>query len=179
MVHPKTSPWGAVQSVREFGDGVVAVSTAGHGGFKLDRERNNKIPPMFRKSGGWYEEDCEAAIVMYFVLLLDEQRKASAVRVLKDYFWVDWELFTGKSLSPGESSGKDRHLFEMAHENDFVVRSAMSLRHEPGIVGTCAVREKDGVEAWFRVPGAEYDQRGQFGFVIDESRHVRSETPLF
>ena len=59
------TPWGPVQYFRELAPGAWSVSTAGHGGIKLDAARNRKIPSEARMPGGWYEEDCKWAIAAY------------------------------------------------------------------------------------------------------------------
>jgi len=41
------------------------VTTAGHGGIKLDAARNRKVPGPVRSRDGWYEEDCDWAIPAY------------------------------------------------------------------------------------------------------------------
>jgi len=58
------SPWGKIQHVSNPAPGCWVVSTAGHGGVKLDRDRNAKVPKGARRSSGWYEEDCEAVITL-------------------------------------------------------------------------------------------------------------------
>jgi len=65
------TPWGHSQSIEEIAPGIVFVSCAGHGGFKLDDERNKQVPAAWRarsfnKQGlrGWYEEDCDAVLVV-------------------------------------------------------------------------------------------------------------------
>ncbi len=63
----KSSPWGKIQDSQPMGEGVVFVSTAGHGGLKLDRVRNARIPALFRQKGGWYEEDCAIYIPFFFI----------------------------------------------------------------------------------------------------------------
>lgn len=49
------TPWGPSQGATLYAEDVVFHSTAGHGGFKLSVERNRKIDPMLRSTGGWYE----------------------------------------------------------------------------------------------------------------------------
>lgn len=66
------TPWGSSQSVITIAPGIVVVDTAGHGGVKLDRKRNAKIPLGARTEGGWYEEDCEALIPL--VVFYDEMK---------------------------------------------------------------------------------------------------------
>ena len=58
-----STPWGMSQSASIYAEGIVFHSTAGHGGFKLDRTRNAGMNPALRLSGGWYEEDAEWALV--------------------------------------------------------------------------------------------------------------------
>lgn len=53
------TPWGQAQHVEVLAPGIVSVSCAGHGGVKLSPERNREVHPAFRRSSGWYEEDCE------------------------------------------------------------------------------------------------------------------------
>jgi len=57
--------WGKAQSVKELVPGAWFVSTAGHGGIKLDRKRNAAVPRGARQEGGWYEEDCNWAVACY------------------------------------------------------------------------------------------------------------------
>jgi len=60
------SPWGKIDSVTTPFRGIHIVSTSGHGGIKLSNVWNNQTPEVFRNKNGWYEEDCEAYIPMYF-----------------------------------------------------------------------------------------------------------------
>lgn len=62
------SPWGRVEDVREFGEGVVWVSTAGHAGFWLSADRHRALQSQHAfkafAGGAWYEEYCDAAVVV-------------------------------------------------------------------------------------------------------------------
>jgi len=66
------SPWGAIQTVREYAPGIFVVSTSGHGGVWVAPELRPKIPPAHRQtpysSGGWFEEDCDWCIPLAYVL---------------------------------------------------------------------------------------------------------------
>lgn len=59
---PKSSPWGKVDGCETIAPGFLSVSTSSHGGIKLDRARNAKVPEQWRRPGGWYEEDSDYAI---------------------------------------------------------------------------------------------------------------------
>ena len=76
------TPWGAAQQSRIYGEGVVAHSTAGHGGFHLDPARNALVDRRWRNAEGWYEEDSEWAIVAAtFPELFTTSERASAGHV--------------------------------------------------------------------------------------------------
>ena len=72
--------------------------------------------------------------------------------------------------------GKDRRDFERHHADAWIVASAITSSHQPGMVEVVAVlgarQGKQVQERRFLVPTAEYQARGPFGFVIDEGRHV-------
>lgn len=62
------TPWGESQHVDLVAPGITSVSTAGHGGYKLDPVRMSAVFarfPHFRTFAGgpWFEEDCDWAIV--------------------------------------------------------------------------------------------------------------------
>lgn len=54
--------WGKPQQITTLAEGVVSVSTAGHGGIVLSKERNALVPADIRMEDGAYEEDCDWAI---------------------------------------------------------------------------------------------------------------------
>ena len=63
------TPWGPPQTVEVIAHGIFSVSTASHGGFYLDPDRNAEVPDYFKAStfnrlgdSGWYEEDCDWCI---------------------------------------------------------------------------------------------------------------------
>ncbi len=66
------TPWGQAQSAEDIAPGITKYTTASHGGYFLNKEANAKVPPelqwsTFNMQGlkGWYEEDCDWAIVVY------------------------------------------------------------------------------------------------------------------
>lgn len=60
------TPWGKSQGGQELAKGIKQYHTAGHGGVKVLKKRNEQIPMGFRTVNGWYEEDVAMCIVMYF-----------------------------------------------------------------------------------------------------------------
>lgn len=169
-MNPTRSPWGTVQHVTPYSDGIVFVSTASHGGYKLDRKQNAKIPAPFRKLGGWYEEDCEYAIVYWFLPSdkITAKHKEDAKRTILNHFPTAWETHYNVVIPLADSFDKRERQFWKDNENNFVVFSAMEVN---GRIETYARKTSTKEEKRFLVPDDEYRQRNFFGFVIDESRH--------
>lgn len=89
------TPWGASDSHKEYAPGIVFYTTPGHGGFHLSPQRLAEMPEGLRSfqpwaGEGWYEEDCDWAIVVsafpdHFV----QKTRDAAAQTLKssaDYF---------------------------------------------------------------------------------------------
>lgn len=60
---PRT-PWGPAQNVNDYANGLKDVTTSGHGGLRVCKSIQKKLPSIFRRT--WFEEDCESYIVAYF-----------------------------------------------------------------------------------------------------------------
>lgn len=94
-IEGSSTPWGPAQQASVLAPGIVAVSTASHGGIWLSSERQVHIPAGIRPINGrsWYEEDCEWALV--FVLFDDVRERAdhlgSAIESLNTWNgdWLD------------------------------------------------------------------------------------------
>ena len=68
-IHPAgtMTPWGPSQDARVVAPGITFHSTASHGGYHLSPERYAQMPEGFKETfagGPWYEEDCDAAMVI-------------------------------------------------------------------------------------------------------------------
>jgi len=179
----RSSPWGRIQTVRAVADGIYKVTTAGHGGLKLDRERNERIPKGVRQSGGWYEEDCEWSIVACrFPEFFPVAVQGPAIKTCKDYFPAAFEEITGVAVDPSESRALREVIFREANKDNFVVVAASGDWSEGCPVGfvvaKASVGGRDenghhGPTIDFLVPQDEYRARPEFGFVIDLGRHQR------
>ena len=170
------SPWGDIESVECVSTGINFVMTAGHGGYKLSRERNAAMPPEFRRSGGWYEEDQDRFLCeMFFAddMGCDDERKADLVASVKDWFPDEYESVTGETIPPGESYTRDKDRFSHEHANDLVAFAV--LQRKDGVVRVQACRGGLGADYdatyIYHIPAEEYDDKARFGFVIDESRY--------
>ena len=78
------TPWGWSQDIEELAEGVWRVSTAGHGGLKLSRERWEELPDLVRDSfitPAFAEEDCEEPIVRTLLGLGDDRERELAFQV--------------------------------------------------------------------------------------------------
>lgn len=188
---PATSPWGAIQDKRELAPGIWSVSTAGHGGIKLSRERNAAMPDYMRNKGGWYEEDCEwAKVAVVFPIGFQHTFKdghgveltaySYALEVFRNWHPNEYETFTGIKLKPGDSLIRDEEVFRVENFSNFIVVSACGSWASwvpEGNVGVKAKRNSDNTQKWFLVDQAEYDKRDRNGYVIDLSRDTEIQKP--
>lgn len=169
------TPWGPSQGAMIYGEGVFCHSTAGHGGFQLAPEQNDRVHPLLRCSSGFYEEDAEwAAVAQALPELFTAYERRLSDETLRNHWPEAWEAIHGVSLQSGESRERDRQIFERQHAEDWIVISAVSSDRLPGFVEAMATpggQRGPGVERRrFLVPSAEYEP-GLFGFVIDPTRH--------
>lgn len=194
------TPWGPVQDLTHIADGIVEVGTGSHGGMKLSPQRNRQVPTALRTSSGWYEEDCEAQIVL---MTFPDEYAASRTRERRSDNdpWTDpafvaerarasvknwspdgYEKATGETVAPGESTVKDERLFLEAHAADQVAVSASSSDEHPGMVEVTTTtgggRDPGGWENQrvFLVPKDEYDTARK-RFVADPDRHTDITPP--
>ena len=171
------TPWGSSQLVVIYGEGIVRHATAGHGGFKLSRERNAAVPEPLRIRGGWYKEDADwARVAVAFPELFTAYERSCAERQLKDHAPDAWEALTGETLPAEESYLKRRRAFARSVSDRLVVVSAARSEDRPGMVEAIATPggRHDvplGRARVFLIPVQDYVARGHFGFVIDEDRH--------
>ena len=87
----KRTPWGDAQHEKEIAPGVVFYMTAGHGGYKVEKNVRQTwhqtlqdfVP--FNDNHGWYEEDCDWMIVaLAMPHLFPSFPVESAKRIAKD-----------------------------------------------------------------------------------------------
>lgn len=182
----KSCIWGVIQHAEHIAPGIAFVSTAGHGGIKLDRARNAQVPDYMRRKGGWYEEDCDYAIPV--IIFADEFRKAKgediyndAVDSLRNWHPDEYARYFNVPLESleGQSSTLDRRLFDQRHADDWLAVTAYGSWHDlvpDGYVGVTATKggrgmkasEADPEERYYLIPQQEYAQRQ----VIDPYRHA-------
>lgn len=156
------TPWGPAQDIKELAEGILDIGTASHGGIKLDAARNAIVPESFRRAGGWYEEDCEWALVaMVFPEAFSEKdREAARYRVRNDYPEAFEEL-TGEKPTVENSRVLAERAFKAATFEKFVVCCAYGDWHEKvpaGMVGVIARRASDQKEIGLLVPSEAYRQ---------------------
>ena len=96
-----STPWGTAQSAMRFARGLISYSTAGHGGLHVSSGLLARIPEYMRQAAvygggvnGWFEEDCESAIVIvclpeFFPMTWRE----NAIGTMQSYYPKQWERF--------------------------------------------------------------------------------------
>lgn len=165
---PASSPWGVVQHGRVLAEGIVVVGTARHGGIQISRDRLNQMPPALRLGRRrWFEEDCEAALVLWAFADdcgLTGDRLGRVEKSVRDWFPDKWEKHTGRTLNRGESATRDKEMFTASNECNYVVTAAWCAGQNDvpeGKVGVLARRASDQDERYFLVAATRYAARGQ------------------
>ena len=173
--------WGPSQGAVRYSEGVVFHSTSGHGGFHLTADRNAQVHRLLRDAGGWYEEDAAwAAVATAWPDLFTGLERRQAEETLR-HSWPDaWEAIHRRALRPGESRTRDGEAFARDHAKNWVVISAIYSDQHRGFTEVIATRggrrDPKSEERRFLVPSREY-KVGDFGFVIDETRHAVYDGP--
>ena len=173
----KYSPWGKIQTSKVIADGIEKVSTSSHGGFKLNRKRNAGVHPLWRRAGGWYEEDCEWAIVVLTYPILFPQAVPGAVITAKDWFPYEYEGIYNTLVGEEESSVKRLDNFNKANANNWIVTAAYGPWKEnvpQGMVGVVATLggKPEGAKRFFLVPKVDYTYPN---FIVDLNRYQEVE----
>lgn len=172
------SPWGKIDGVDTIAEGIWVFSTPGHGGVKLSRKRQNEMPAIFRKQGGWYEEDCEAALVVLGLQRYFSQEKVvQAEKSVKDWFPDQYETWSGTVIPIHESRTKTKRKFDEDNYHNFVTISAYGdwQKNVPiNMVGVVAKQNSTGIEKYFLVHKDEYQNR-KTSFVINLDKHQEVE----
>lgn len=173
------TPWGDSQLLEPVCEGIINVSTVGHGGLRVLLDKASKMPVPLRNLGTkdfrcwWFEQDCAfAAVCCSFPESFDPEDVSVAEKILKDWYPDAWMAWKGAALDPSESHILRDRAFAEEHINDWLVQAAGKPKGDapPGMVACVATRL--GKEKGFLVPEDEYRTRGDFPFVIDETKHA-------
>lgn len=85
------TPWGAADWAINYAEGIDCFSTPGHGGFRLSAVRRLQMPAGLRGfvgygGPGWYEEDCDWAVVaLAFPEVFEAHDVWAAVRTARGF----------------------------------------------------------------------------------------------
>jgi hypothetical protein len=178
------TPWGISDYQKTLAPGIISVSTPGHGGINLDEEHQKKMPAALRNADGWYEEDEEwAKVAFIFPEAFPPDHVQIAINTMKNWLPHEYEAATGIKLKPEESRTLREEIWKEAHKDHLQCVSASGNwpghNNVPeGMVGVTACKgghNKNGHYAgklrYFLVPETEYDQRPEFGFIVEENKY--------
>jgi hypothetical protein len=98
------TPWGKADHVSKVTRGIIFYGTPSHGGYHVSKTLNARVDPAWRNALGWYEEDCDWAIVVltfpeYFPSQTIEQAHYSG----RNWHPDAYEKVMGVTLLPEES----------------------------------------------------------------------------
>ena len=125
-----------------------------------------------RKAGVWFEEDCAwAAVALAFPELFEAEQVKAAHSTTKNYNPDEYTLATGEAVDPADSWVLRKRVFYNENHERFVVTSACGSWHArcpEGKVLCTAQRSSDGATREALVDQADYDARGEFGYVLSD-----------
>jgi hypothetical protein len=104
------TPWGTADWTTHIARGIVSYSTPGHGGIHLSPTRQAEMPDSLMVESGWYEEDCDWALVAiafpsYFAKEYDQAKDT-----VRNWHPDRYEKFFGVTLKPEESYMRRRNV---------------------------------------------------------------------
>ena len=80
------TPWGPSDNSERIAPGIMWYDTPYHGGFHLSAKRQAEMPETLRVESGWYEEDCDwALVVSAFPQFFSEKEFAAAKESVKNW----------------------------------------------------------------------------------------------
>ncbi len=181
-----STPWGRSDDSKQERRGIVFYTTPSHGGYHLRRTRNAFVHPALRRENGWYEEDCEYAIVhMTFPAIYTQKQVEDARATVRNYWPDEYTEATKEVVTLEQSSVLRERAARVKHANDWIAVAAWGDWHSrvpPGMVGVLATlgasREDGREERYFMVTKEEYqspDHRCLLGFIVDPLRHESIE----
>lgn len=173
-----STPWGPSQFSERLAPGIMSYSTGSHGGIHLSPARNAQVHPAWRRPDGWYEEDCDWAIVAFTFPALFVDSYAAAIETARNWRPFAYQKITGIKLRPEESYKLRERAFRDATRDRLVVVSCQRVNGSDMLATASVLGGRDehghydvGALRYHLVPQAEYGTRGQFAFVIDEAKH--------
>lgn len=130
----KMTKWGKVQHAEQLAEGVVVVSTSGHGGIVLSDAMNAHVPARMRCEDGCYEEDADWSIAWIALrragVLTDSVKSggatASKVDETAEKYLLRWhpdfaEELLGKAPDPENPILLERKDYAEAREKSFFI----------------------------------------------------------
>jgi hypothetical protein len=175
------SPWGKIQSVkvRAIGD-IWQVETAGHGGMKVSRRVQQRIPKASQRPGGWYEEDIEWSIIaVLFPAAFSQDEVNSAHQTMKSWLPDEYRNLTGHEVAADESLVMRERRDHAKYRGHWITIAAFGDWHERvpegmvGVVATIGGRRGVKDERWFLTTEERYkSQKLSIGYVVDPSVDV-------
>lgn len=167
------TPWGRAQYSRQYARGINFYGTAGHGGFRVSAGLQKRLHPSLSKFGGWFEEDCEwALVVLSFPEYFSGEEIGKARQTAKDWNPTEYQEITGDYVPVSESYTLRKQQSEEQNKAMFITKAAWGDWHPKvprGMVGVRAIRAVGNVEKWFLVSAERYKIQSPVGYVVDQT----------
>src|ERR1043165_7762685 len=136
------TPWGKADTEEAIASGIVRVTTASHGGIHVTADLNRLVHDAWRNKRGWYEEDCEWAIVAvtfpqhFQGKAVQSDKHAGETYVeyahgeLKRWYPDQYSTVYGVVVTAAESGIVAEREFKAAHADRWLSTSAWGHRND-------------------------------------------------
>lgn len=159
-----SSPWGTIDHVWDVAEGIVRVSTPGHGGYWLWPARMIQLRqqfPLFKPFAGepWFEEDMDWCVV---VLAFPEHFSEHSIWAAFDTFKRSASYSERMAAQQGwldtDSARKCFRIakqYEDAHADHWMCGSMIGGGSTDRLWSVHMTRLRDGAKKWVRMPYPE------------------------
>lgn len=178
------TPWGKSDSKTNYLRGVSFVGTPGHGGFAVTSKAAHqyltaqaRAKAEFRNGYFFFEEDCDAFIVMLEIPQTRDQYSEDKIVESLSHWHADYLIERGIAPEPQayEWFKMNRLEDQMRKEkNPELVVAAFGDWHKDCPKGSVLVSTADGKQ--YLVPSAEYGDRGGKLNVLSNYSNVQAVT---
>lgn len=177
------TPWGSSQSSKKIAVGIMEYTTASHGGIHLSAKKNLLVHEAWRSRDGFYEEDCQWAIVACTFPTLFPEHIHQARCTAKNYYPHEYAKVYDVVVQVSESMILQEEADIALHKEDWIGISAFGDWHPnvpKGKVGVVAVKGGRGLrtayiegkeERWYLISAARYDDhtlRCRLGYIVQD-----------
>jgi len=179
--------WGKTNCKKKLCDGITFYNTSECNGFKISKNLNKLIPEYMRSKTGWYTYSKWVFPIISlrkYVPEIHDILYTKAIKLMKRYYWKEYEIFFGITLTKGESCSKDEFMFLEENKDKYIANYAVCEFYDiipEGMVGVFASvggKLDYDIKHIFLVNTDEYLSSIEYPFIINPSKHTKIDISM-